>query len=162
MRGPSQKELAELLREVLPYAHQEAASIAEVARKDGDEVASDDAAAAEELLDTADAALANFDEANRDLSDHLKGLPLHEALWWFIENVSDEDIHKQTYFFILRERMHQHNTEGDAFDMIGRHVARESRLAANKMTADTWYDLSFKMKYAPVAQISNVQLIKAE
>ena len=162
MRGPSQKELAEILRGVLPYAHQEAASIAEVARKDGDEVVFDEAAAAEELLDTAEAVLANFDEANRDLSDHLKSLPLHEALWWFIENVSDEDIHKQTYFFLLRERMREHNIEGDAFDMIGRHVAKESRLAANMMTPDTWYDLNFKMKYAPVAQISNVQLIKAE
>ena len=162
MRGPSQTELVEILRKVLPYAHQEAASIAEVARKDGDEVAFNEAAAAEELLDTAEVVLANFDEINRDLTDHLKRMSLHEALWWFIENVSFDDMYRTKYFFALREMVRAYHEEGDAFDKIGRHIASEARQASEKMTHDVWYDLSFKMKYAPVAQVSNVQLIKVE
>lgn len=40
-----------------------------------------------------------------DHSAYLACLPLVDALWWFIENVSQEDPHRNTYFFALRERM---------------------------------------------------------
>lgn len=36
--------------------------------------------------------------------DYLEGLPLHEALWWFIETGSDDDPNSEV-FFHLRERV---------------------------------------------------------
>lgn len=36
--------------------------------------------------------------------DHLNGLPLTDALWWFIENVNEDDPHHSEVFFYLRER----------------------------------------------------------
>jgi hypothetical protein len=35
---------------------------------------------------------------------YLKTLPLLQALWWYIENVSSDDPDQATYFFYLRER----------------------------------------------------------
>lgn len=38
-------------------------------------------------------------------AEYLKSLSLKDALWWFIENVNDEDPHRNDYFFALRERV---------------------------------------------------------
>lgn len=35
----------------------------------------------------------------------LDGLPLAEALWWFIENVTDDHPQRTEIFFYLRERV---------------------------------------------------------
>jgi len=39
------------------------------------------------------------------LIQHTDSLPLAEALWYFIENVSDENPARTELFFHLRERM---------------------------------------------------------
>lgn len=49
--------------------------------------------------------LETFDKEHHDYSDMLKGMPLVEALWWFIENVSEDDTSRNAYFFMLRERV---------------------------------------------------------
>lgn len=38
-------------------------------------------------------------------SAYLETLPLVDALFWFIENVNDEDPFRSEYFFRLRERV---------------------------------------------------------
>lgn len=48
---------------------------------------------------------------NEDINrKYLAGLPLVEALWWFIENIDDNDrSNRNTYFFDLRERYRNEN-----------------------------------------------------
>lgn len=36
---------------------------------------------------------------------YLDRLPLAQALWWFIENIRDDDPIKTELFFMLRERV---------------------------------------------------------
>ena len=43
-------------------------------------------------------------------AEHLKSVPLNDALWWFIENVNEEDPHRNDYFFALRERVRSEGT----------------------------------------------------
>lgn len=40
------------------------------------------------------------------IKDHLNGLPVVYALWWFIENMNEESAHRSETFFYLRERFH--------------------------------------------------------
>lgn len=152
MRGPSQQTLIQLLHKITLEGsyHDDGTFVLETGDNEDD------------VIQQAGRLIDEFEQANHNHTAYVNSLPIVEALWWFIDNCAEDDLHRQDYFHVLRERVRQHTTEGDAFDMIGRHVARESRLAADKMTADTWYDLRFKMKYAPVAQISDVQLIKVE
>lgn len=37
--------------------------------------------------------------------DYLDSLQIGAALWWFIENVAENDIERTDYFFYLRERV---------------------------------------------------------
>lgn len=41
----------------------------------------------------------------QQIKDYLDGLPMANALWWFIENVSDDNPHRNEVFFYLRGRM---------------------------------------------------------
>lgn len=43
--------------------------------------------------------------------DYLETLPLVNALFWFIENVTEEDPDRTELFFHLRERVRSHNRE---------------------------------------------------
>lgn len=45
--------------------------------------------------------------------DYLSGLPMAEALWWFIENVNEDSAHRSELFFYLRERMRSHDPKAD-------------------------------------------------
>lgn len=40
----------------------------------------------------------------RQIKSYLQTLPLAEALWWFIENVNEDDSARTELFFYLRER----------------------------------------------------------
>jgi|GEM_PF-3692650 len=40
-----------------------------------------------------------------DYRDYLEELPLQTALWWFIENVSDDTAYRSEMFFALRQRV---------------------------------------------------------
>lgn len=42
-----------------------------------------------------------------DYTDYLASLPLSEALWWFIENISEDHPLRNHYFFKLRERVRE-------------------------------------------------------
>lgn len=42
-----------------------------------------------------------------DYSEYLASLPLLDAVWWFVENVSEEDTRRTDYFFSLRQRMRE-------------------------------------------------------
>lgn len=37
--------------------------------------------------------------------DYLDGLPLWQALWWFIENIAEDNTDRSELFFHLRERV---------------------------------------------------------
>ena len=39
--------------------------------------------------------------------EYTNKLPLIDALWWFIENVTDDDPQRNELFFRLRERMRE-------------------------------------------------------
>ncbi|QBJ04457.1 hypothetical protein HOV23_gp116 [Pseudomonas phage Lana] len=41
------------------------------------------------------------------IKDHLNGLPVVYALWWFIENLHEESPHRSEVFFYLRERFRE-------------------------------------------------------
>lgn len=41
---------------------------------------------------------------HNDEADHLRGLPLIEAMWLFIENIDSEHPARTEFFFLLRER----------------------------------------------------------
>ncbi len=43
--------------------------------------------------------------ANESYVEYIKGLPLNHALWWFIENISDDHPERAVIFFALRERI---------------------------------------------------------
>lgn len=53
-------------------------------------------------------------KARRDYTSYLSELPLTEALWWFIENVSDDDPLRADYFFSLRERVREESEAAHA------------------------------------------------
>lgn len=57
------------------------------------------------LLADCEALIAEAKAEPVDYTDYLNGLPLAEALWWFIENVDDETPNRTTYLFRLRERV---------------------------------------------------------
>lgn len=60
------------------------------------------------LRAAADEVLALYEVQCNDVNDTrliLQTLPLPAALWWFIENVADDDRHRSDLFFLLRERM---------------------------------------------------------
>jgi hypothetical protein len=42
---------------------------------------------------------------------YLSSITLPAALWWFIENVNDEDRYRTEIFFFLRERVRTEGTE---------------------------------------------------
>jgi hypothetical protein len=44
--------------------------------------------------------------------DYLDALPGVLALWWFMENVSDEDPDRQALFFHCRERVRRYQGDG--------------------------------------------------
>jgi hypothetical protein len=46
----------------------------------------------------------NYSDDVRVTIEYLKTLPLLQALWWYIENVTSEHPHATTYFFYLRNR----------------------------------------------------------
>ena len=43
--------------------------------------------------------------------DYLISLPTVFALWWFIENVTEDDPRRTELFFHLRERVREHQTD---------------------------------------------------
>lgn len=43
-----------------------------------------------------------------DYREHVASLPLMQALWWFIENVTDDLPYRSEIFFALRERVRIH------------------------------------------------------
>lgn len=43
--------------------------------------------------------------------DYLISLPTVYALWWFIENITDEDPRRSEIFFHLRERVREFQTD---------------------------------------------------
>lgn len=45
--------------------------------------------------------------------EYLNGLPLANALWWFIENINEDDTNRSDLFFYLRERMRNHDPKAD-------------------------------------------------
>lgn len=47
---------------------------------------------------------------NPNTRDFLDNLPTLNALWWFIENVEQDDPDRTELFFYLRERVRAHNT----------------------------------------------------
>lgn len=78
----------------------------------------------------------------------LKSMPLAEALWWFIEECSDEDPNRNEYFFTLRERMREYNMcLNDVFNQLGDAIGRSVREAKDLMNVGSWYSLNFKFKY---------------
>jgi hypothetical protein len=44
------------------------------------------------------------DETHQDYTKYLAGLPLVEAMWWFIENIDEEHPARSACAFFLRER----------------------------------------------------------
>lgn len=48
-----------------------------------------------------------------ETKDYLNGQPLAAALWWFIENVNEDDPNRSELFFYLRERVRDHQTDPD-------------------------------------------------
>ncbi|HVH93181.1 MAG TPA: hypothetical protein VM783_17590 [Candidatus Acidoferrum sp.] len=51
----------------------------------------------------------------QEIIDYLDSLPGVLALFWFMENVSDEHLHRQQLFFYCRERArrYQHNYKAE-------------------------------------------------
>lgn len=60
---------------------------------------------AEKLIDEAKA------QGPVNYTDYLDGLPLVQALWWFIENVDDETAFRTDYLFRLRQRVREATPE---------------------------------------------------
>lgn len=44
-----------------------------------------------------------------ETKDYLHGLPLTQALWWFIENSNEDDPNRSELFFYMRERVRTHD-----------------------------------------------------
>jgi len=59
-------------------------------------------------------ALAAFDAQFEDHSTMIEQTSLIAALWWFIENVDEADLHRTKYFFRLRERIAEEGAFHDA------------------------------------------------
>lgn len=53
-------------------------------------------------------------EAKPSYLGYVKELPLQEALWWFIENASDDLPERSAIFFALRERMREQKKDAIA------------------------------------------------
>jgi predicted RNA-binding Zn ribbon-like protein len=53
-------------------------------------------------------------EAKPSYLGYVKELPLQEALWWFIENASDDLPERSSIFFALRERMREQRADSTA------------------------------------------------
>lgn len=45
--------------------------------------------------------------------DYLDGLPLVTALWWYIENINEDDPYRTDLFFHLRERVRNHDPKAE-------------------------------------------------
>ena len=44
-------------------------------------------------------------QSTKEAAEYMNSLPLAEALWWYIENIADEDPRRTDLFFYLRERV---------------------------------------------------------
>lgn len=56
-------------------------------------------------------------------ADYVKGLPLQEALWWFIENGHDELQGRSEIFFALRERVRAEGQQAEQSANEARRIA---------------------------------------